>query len=431
MVVQVTPPKFFDARTAKLLKPNEHLLVDGFLGLRLVATATKKTWTYRFKKSGTSQMKQQKIGSWPRISVDEAKVLWQKLLDKRDAGDDIIAEKKQRTTAAKYNVEEIYCLDDMVRDYAKGYLDKMRQPRGAKSVTRRLHAAIENYKEMPVASVDRRFVFDLVETLSSAPTVAKSVKTEMKSAFEYALNSGRIDGDLPNWWALVKVKTLKSKGAMRDGKRKGTTKRVLTNAEIKTLMQKDMPILLQQVSDFLTIQLWTCTRGNEIVNMQPSQITDEPDGVWWTVPHELTKNRNDEDATDLRVPLIGKALEVVNRRRKSGTPWLFQKTDKKGALGPQEQGYMSTSVFYHQPYSKSRPDRTRARLTVSHWSPHDLRRTGRTLLASMGCPDEIGEAIIGHKKPGVVGVYNLYKYDKERRYWLTRLNAKLKSLIAA
>jgi integrase len=67
-------------------------------------------------------------------------------------------------------------------------------------------------------------------------------------------------------------------------------------------------------------------------------------------------------------------------------------------------------------------------LLVTHWSPHDLRRTGRTLLASLGCPNEVGEAILGHVQPGVVGTYNLFKYGPERRQWLTRLSDHLESL---
>lgn len=70
-------------------------------------------------------------------------------------------------------------------------------------------------------------------------------------------------------------------------------------------------------------------------------------------------------------------------------------------------------------------------MLVTHWSPHDLRRTGRTLLASLGCPNEIGESILGHVQPGVVGIYNLFDYDKERRQWLTALDAKLESIAQA
>ena len=53
------------------------------------------------------------------------------------------------------------------------------------------------------------------------------------------------------------------------------------------------------------------------------------------------------------------------------------------------------------------------------------------MLASIGSPENVSEAIIGHVKPGIIGTYDLYKLDKERRHWLTRLDAKLEQLIAA
>ena len=91
---------------------------------------------------------------------------------------------------------------------------------------------------------------------------------------------------------------------------------------------------------------------------------------------------------------------------------------------------MQSKVHYMQPYSKARPDHVRDRMSVTHWSPHDLRRTGRTLLAKLGCPNEVGESILGHVQPGVVGVYNLHAYDAERRHWLAVLDKHLESLCA-
>ena len=215
---------------------------------------------------------------------------------------------------------------------------------------------------------------------------------------------------------------------MRDGKRKGTGKRVLTNAELGVLLRSDLSRFSRQVRDFLTIQLWTCTRGAEIVQMRVEHITHTADGTWWTVPKSMTKSANVENATDLRVPLVGRAKEIVERLQpKEG--WLFPSVSRKGVIGHQQQAYMQTKTHYLQPYCKSRPDHVRARLEVTHWSPHDLRRTGRTMLAAMGCSDEVGEAILGHVKPGVVGTYNLFKYDAERRHWLTRLSERLESLV--
>jgi hypothetical protein len=46
----------------------------------------------------------------------------------------------------------------------------------------------------------------------------------------------------------------------------------------------------------------------------------------------------------------------------------------------------------------------------------------------MGCPSDVAEAVIGHMQPGIQGVYNKYTYDKERRIWLKKLDAKLEQL---
>ncbi|SDR42477.1 hypothetical protein SAMN05445850_3813 [Paraburkholderia tuberum] len=65
------------------------------------------------------------------------------------------------------------------------------------------------------------------------------------------------------------------------------------------------------------------------------------------------------------------------------------------------------------------------RLPVTHWSAHDLRRATRTLLATLGCPNDIAEAVLGHVQPGIIGVYNRHTYHRERREWLTQLSHRL------
>ena len=415
---------YFDARAAKLLKPGEHIVVDGCPGLRLVASATRRTWAYRYKDQATGLMKQTKIGAWPIMPPAEAAAKWQELRARRDGGENIKASKSN--LKIKAGPDDGYTLAQLVDDYATGYLKHQREPKGAKAVHQRLKNAIADCGDLLASAVNRRFVFDLIERLSDRPVMAGSVKTEMGAAWVHAMDAGRIHEDLPNWWVLVHARKLRSLGAMRDGKRKGTAKRTLTEAEIKTLLAHDLAMFSQQVQDFLTIQLWTCTRGAEIVQMRVEHITHEADGVWWTVPKAMTKGKHRDAATDLRVPLVGRALEVV-QSLKSRDGWMFPSVSREGIIGHQQQTYMQSKVNYLQPYCKSRPDHVRQRLGVTHWSPHDLRRTGRTLLAAMGCPDEIGEAILGHVKPGVVGLYNMYAYDAERRHWLTLLAGRLVS----
>ena len=79
---------------------------------------------------------------------------------------------------------------------------------------------------------------------------------------------------------------------------------------------------------------------------------------------------------------MGRALEIVERRLKavgaSGYLWL----DDAGAK--YEQHRLSTYVYDLQPYSakSQRREGGGLELTVTGWTPHNLRRSSRTLLAS-------------------------------------------------
>lgn len=378
-----------------------------------------------------NRLRQVKIGSWPEMPPVAAASRWAELRADRDAGKDPAIEKKVHRLSAGPTASAGYNVAQLVQDYADGYLTKHREAKGAKAVRARLITATAPLATLPAARVTRRIAFDLIESLSDKPVLAKSVKTELAAAWRYALESGRLPEDTPEWWTQVMRRRLPSKGAMREGKSKGTTKRVLADSEIKTLMLADMALFSQQVADFLTLQLWTCTRGAEIVQMRPEHIKVADGVLWWTMPKAMTKTGRHEAAVDLRVPLFGRAADIVQRLLAGGGQWLFPSTSRSGVVGPQTQAYMGSKVHYLQPYSNSRTDHVRKRLYVTHWSPHDLRRTGRTLLASIGCPHEVGEAILGHVLPGVAGDYNLYRYDKERCHWLAALDARLEDIIAA
>ncbi|MEY1230683.1 hypothetical protein AB7107_14815 [Proteus terrae] len=68
-------------------------------------------------------------------------------------------------------------------------------------------------------------------------------------------------------------------------------------------------------------------------------------------------------------------------------------------------------------------------LDIPDWSPHDLRRTVRTGLAKLGCPNEVGEAILGHSRSGIEGTYDLYNYASECKVWLQKWVDHMGSLV--
>ncbi|NMV36814.1 tyrosine-type recombinase/integrase [Ralstonia insidiosa] len=425
---------YFDARAAKLLKPGEHMTLDGHPGLRLECSATRRAWIYRYKSPIDGRMRQAKIGAWPAMSPAAAIVEWEKLRAARDSGRDIAAERRSgRATARAIESGAIvpdaaaYTVRRLCEDYLVGHIERHRTLKGARELRRMFDTMLGVLANAKPEAITRAQAFDLLNSHAAIPVQASKLRTELGAAWDYAYDAGRLPQTVPNWWRQIMRGRLRSIGKRVAGEAVGTAKRVLTPQETGELIRW-LPNFSRLIDDVLTLYLWTDTRGSEIVAMEADEITEEADGLWWTIPKAKTKNARHAGATDLRVPLVGRAEQVVRRRLAiAGRGYLFPA--RSG--GHVEQKVIQGSVHFHQPYTETRPELERARLAVTHWAPHDLRRTSRTLLAALGCPKEIAELVMGHMLPGVEGVYNLHTYDRERREWLTRLSEHLEALAVA
>jgi integrase len=424
----------FDARKAKLLAPGEHIIIEHCLGLRLTASSAGRAWIYRFKSPIDGRMRQIKLGQWPAMSLMVAMSEWERLRQVRERGGDPAQEKKTVRAVVKAQAEQlrlekknaVYTVRRLCDDYLDGHIARNRSPKGEKEVRRLLARMIDLIADVPAASLTRAQAFDQLDTHLDTPVLCLQLRAELGAAWDYALDAGRLTDNTPNWWRMLMRGKIKSKGKQIDGEKIGTVKRVLSEPDLAQLIPW-LPNFQPAIADVLTLYLWTGGRGAEIVAMEAAEITQESDGWWWTIPKRKTKNARHENATDQRVALSGRAEEVVLRRL-AQTPkgFLFPSASKNGHL---EQKYISEQVYYYQPYCKVREELVRKRLPVSHWAPHDLRRTARTMLAALDCPDSVAEAIIGHMQNGIKGVYNRHSYDKQRREWLTRLAEHLESLV--
>lgn len=426
---------FFDARAAKLLQPGAHLVIDGCPGLRLVATSTRKTWTYRYKAAATDRMKQVAIGHWPAMPVQAAAAAWQALRDQRAAGVDPGQARRDRRAEISGTVgrADAYTVRQVVQDLIDGPL-KQRKAAGAAAAQRALERLLEEEPDLaaqPAAAVTRSQAFDALNRRTTTPTSTAKLRSMLGSAWDLALDAGRIADTTPNWWRLILKGKLKSRGKLVGGEHVGVRRRVLPAPEIATLLAW-LPNMHELGRDTTQMYLWTCARGAEILAMRAEHLVQEKTGWWWTVPAALTKNARHEHAIDHRVPLFGRALAIVERRLKavedgvSVSGWLFE--DARHEQYTQHD--FSTYIYSLQPHSEKVARRLGEGLVlpVANWTPHDLRRTGRTLLASLGCPQEVAEAILGHMPKGVVGVYNAYTYDAERLIWLKKLSDYLGGL---
>lgn len=419
---------FFDARSAKLLQPGQHMVIDGCLGLRLTATASRKTWIYRYK-DDSGKMKQVALGQWPAFTAQSAVAKWQQLRDQRTSGIDPRAQRKQEKMArtALASPAEAFTVRKLVDQFVSGPLKDSRQDAGYQAARRALEAVLDStpdFANAEAAKVSRSVAFEILDARKATPMAAVKLRSLFGAAWEHAHDSGRLPGDTPNWWREVMRGKLKSKGKIVGGKHTGQSRRVLSAQEVAALLQW-LPNMHAHGRDAVVMYLWTCARGSEIFGMRPEHLVQEGKTLWWTVPKSLTKNSAEADAVDLRVPLYGRALEVVQRRVAEVGPdgWLF--TGKKG--GPYTQHDFSTYIYGLQPYSEKVARRSSPGLVlpVTNWTPHNLRRTARTLLAQLGCTNEVAEAIVGHMPAEIVATYNAHTYDAERQLWLKKLSTYL------
>lgn len=413
----------FDARKIKQMQPGTHASIDGFPGLRIEATTSKRSWTYRYKSPVDGLMKQTKLGEWPAMSYGAAIAAWEAARTNRSAGVDISAEKR-RKRQGESELKQPYTVKTLCDDYIVGHVERHRGESASANAIRLIRAGIKPIANLYPESITRQQAFSLIDGKRNSPTMAARLRAELGAAWEYAIDAEKLPSSTPNWWRQIMQGRLKSVGRVRAGERT-REKRVLSDDELTTLLAwtKLAPDLLR---DAVTLYLWTGTRGAEIMAMEGAEITQERDGIWWTIPKAKTKNANVESATDHRVPLIGRALSIVQRRKDAyGSGYLFP---AKRVKSHTIQKTVQEMIYRCQPYSNVKHAYGAPTLTVTHWGLHDLRRTIRTMLARLGCPHEVAEAIIGHVLGGVAGVYNRHRYDNERREWLARIDIELERL---
>lgn len=410
----------FDSRQAKLLKAGNHMTLDGAPGLRLVASSSARAWIYRYKSPVDGRMRQVKLGTWPAMSFGAAASEWERMRQARDAGRDPAQERRanrRQAAATAVAAGAARTVAELVAEYVE-HAARGRAEKGGKELRRTMRTMlVDPVAGMAPEAVTRSAAYDLISAYSATPVQARNLRRELAAAWDWAHDSGRLDDDVPNWWRQVLRGKLASGGKIVGGRHQGVQKRALTLEEVGAVL-RHLPHLSRLPAELLTLYLWTGCRGAEIVAIEGREISEEADGWWWTIPRAKLKMSRHPLAVDLRVPLIGRALEIVRARMDvHGTDHLYP--PQRGEAPHVDQKVAGVAVWWHMPRCRLRPEQARPRWPVADWAPHDLRRTVRTHLAALGCPSDVAEAVLGHIQPGVEGVYNRHSYDTERRHWLT------------
>ena len=71
------------------------------------------------------------------------------------------------------------------------------------------------------------------------------------------------------------------------------------------------------------------------------------------------------------------------------------------------------------------------KVTLPHWTNHDLRRVLRSGLSRLRIHSDVAEAVLSHVKAGVRRVYDRYDLLDEKRYALEAWAARVRSIVEA
>jgi integrase len=143
--------------------------------------------------------------------------------------------------------------------------------------------------------------------------------------------------------------------------------------------------------------------------------TEEIDGEIWTIPAERYKT-----GIPNVVPLTKDARTWIGDR---AVGFVFSSNGGKRAFN----GYSKAKSQLDKVITRQR---RKARLkAMLPWTLHDLRRTARSLMARAGVPSEVAELVLGHKIPGVRGVYDRHSYAAEKRQALEKLATLIREIL--
>mgnify|MGYP006294725487 CR=1 FL=1 len=271
-------------------------------------------------------------------------------------------------------------------------------------LTGRYAAAEALGRETKAAEIGPHHIRPLLrEAYERGPSMASHLRGYLSAAFRYGIGAEH-DYTRDQQDVAFGLKTNPVAAIPPDRSARKPGERVLTAEEIKSAWF-DMPKHGITGQVHRAVKLHLAVGGQRVMEVVEA-LKEEFDleSRVWTIPTERTKNGREH-----RVPLTDRALQLVQESiEESGeSPYLFP--HMRGGEGPMA----FTSL--RQAVAKMADAQGRPR-----WSPRDIRRTARTMLAEAGEPDHRLDYHFNHGRSVGVGQKH---YDRS-----VRLSEKTKTM---
>jgi len=384
----------------KSLKPKliryEEYEGKGF-GIRITPNGT-KTWIYRYKLNEKTE--KLTLGHFPNMSLAEAKKQFLELSELRMTG----ANPKTNLQAKEEEIaEEKTTVQDLILHWYGNYIAKHRkQPLQIKQ-----HINADIIPLLGDRAIEELQPKEITKALDKivnrgSPVHANKVLSTIKQAFNYAVSRGEI---LINPAANIRARDIGGLEKPRD--------RYLSLEEIKALwlfLDSDKNEISLQVKNGIKLILLTGVRTGELRVATWKEFDFEQS--LWTIPASHTKTGliMHVHLTDMVKTLLEELYNSeTNNYVISGADGLNPLTDKA----------IPRAVL-----------RIQERVSIPHWTAHDLRRTFATQLGeTLQVDPVIIEKCLGHKMPKIMATYNKNEMLPQRKDALERWSSLILSLI--
>jgi len=287
-----------------------------------------------------------------------------------------------------------------VQEFAEVYLKKWAEPnKKSAGEDRRIleKDVIPKWGKRKLAGITRPEIIALLDEIAvRGPIIANRTLAVIRKMFNFAVKRGVLE--------LSPCQNIEAPG------KEIRKDRVLSFEEIKALWTTEFTDITRRA---LLMILATAQRPGEVTAMRWEEISDN----WWTIPAEKAKNGNMH-----RVFLNDTAKSLLGPGRKRG--FVFPSRAKGQPINPN-----ALARALRQRKARIRKEPTQDRELSFDFTPHDLRRTAASHMASLGTPRLVIAKILNHAEHEVTAVYDRYGYDREKQIALETWGRKLNQII--
>ena len=386
-------------RSLTTLRAQEDFYDNAFSGGSLLVRVTKhqRRSFYFGYKIGRRNVKL-RLGTYPGLSLAEARKKAHELVARVDKGEDPAKERRQSKKVFGREARKTFV--SLADDYIKRHAIPKKRESSVREDLRIISAYLTPaWGERPYDTIKKADVVELLDPIAierDAPVMANRVRALVSTIFNFAVKKGLLPDDHPNPCRTIEQNRERS----RD--------RVLTDDEIRGLWEA-LKNRAEPAATIYRLVLATCQRGGEVKQMRWDQLGDG----FWTIPGKVAKNGRTH-----KVPLSTFARDCLERLRPltGSADWVFP-SDAKGG---------------HVTWLQKANSRLQVELGF-HFTPHDLRRTGATNLSRLGADDVIIAKILNHRWADrrVTSIYNRDSRLPEMVVALERWGGRLQEIIAS